>query len=175
MCAHGAGPDLRDLGDLAAARAWLEQGLELIRELEGGQPGAVQAEHLYLLGDVARRLGEGRRAAARYASALEQYGQLGDPLGTALCLVGLAELAVEATPPQVERAARLSAVAAVLPGKPAAGKQHSPRELRAEYARAAAAVRAALDGDARAQTVLREVRELAPAQAMRWAVEHCRP
>jgi hypothetical protein len=97
---------------------------------------------------------------------------MGNPLGTALCLVGFAALAVEATPPQAERAARLSAVAAVLQGAPAAGKQHAPRELRAEYDRAAGAVRAALDGDARAQTVLRDSRALTPAQAMRWAVEH---
>jgi predicted ATPase len=168
----GLGRTCRDLGELAAAWAWLEQGLELTRELEGGQASANQAELLYLLGDVARRLGEGQRAAARYAGGLELFGKLGDPLGTALCLVGLAAQAVEATPPQAERAARLSAVAAVLQGAPAAGRQHAPRELRAEYDRAAGAVRAALDGDARAQTALREVRALAPAQAMRWAVEH---
>ena len=79
---------------------------------------------------------------------------------------------METAPPQAERAARLAAVAAVLQGAPAAGKQHAPRELRAEYDRAAGAVRAALAGDARAQTALREARALAPAQAMRWAVEH---
>jgi predicted ATPase len=169
------GRTCRDLGDLAAARAWLEQGLALIRELEGGQASAAHAHQLYLLGDVARRRGEGQRAAALYAGGLELYGQLGDPLGTALCLVGLAALAVEATPPQAGRAARLSAVAAVLQGTPAAGKQHAPRDVRAEYVRAAGAVRAALDGDACAQTWVRESRALAPAQAMRWAMEQCRP
>ena len=168
----GLGRTCRDLGELAAAWAWLEQGLELTRELEGGQASANQAELLHLLGDVARRRGEGQRAAARYAGGLELFGRLGDALGTALCLVGLAALAVEAAPPQAERAARLAAVAAVLQGAPAAGKQHAPRELRAEYDRAAGAVRAALAGDARAQTALREARALAPAQAMRWAVEH---
>jgi tetratricopeptide (TPR) repeat protein len=172
---NGLGRACRDLGDLAAAQAWLEQGLALTRELEGGQSGAVSAEQFYLLGDVAWRRGEGQRAAALYAGGLELYGQLGDPLGTALCLVGFAALALEATPPQIERAARLSAVAAVLQGAPAAGKQHAPRDLRAEYALASPGVHAALDGDARAQTWVRESRALAPAQAMRWAVEQCRP
>jgi tetratricopeptide (TPR) repeat protein len=169
------GRTCRDLGDLAAAQAWLEQGLALTRELEGGQPGAVHAEQLYLLGDVARRRGEGQRAAAHYAGGLELYGQLGDPSGTALCLAGLAWLAVGATPPQVERAARLSAVAAVLQATPGAGKSHAPRDLRAEFVRATIAVRAALEGDPRAQTASRESRALGPAPAMRWAAEHGRP
>lgn len=85
------------------------------------------------LGDIARRRGEGQRAVALDASGLEMYGQRRDTMATALCQVGPASLAVEATLPPVERAA--------------------------------------LDGDARAQTSLRESRAL--AQAMHWAVEHC--
>jgi hypothetical protein len=95
-------------------------------------------------------------------------------MGTALCLAGLAALAVAATPPQVEHAARLSGAAAVLHDTGAARKHPEARDLRAEYARVAGGVRAALDGDARAQTSWREARALSPAQAMRRAAEQYR-
>ena len=174
--AHGAGPDLRDLGELAAAWAWLEQGLELTRELEGGRASALQAELLYLLGDVARRRGEGQRAAARYAGGLELFGQLGDPLGTALCLAGLAALAVEATPPQAERAARLSAVAA---GPAAARPPPASSTRRVSCAPSTTAPPVPYAPRSTATPAPRRrcarLRALAPAQAMRWAVEHGRP
>jgi tetratricopeptide (TPR) repeat protein len=164
----------RDLGELAEAGAWLEQGLALMRELEGERANAEHAQLSYLLGDVARRQGKGVRAAALCARGLGMYCQLQDMMGTALCLAGHAALAVDATPPQTERAARLSGVAAVLHGTSAARKHPEARDLRAEYERAAGGVRAALDGDTRAQTWWREARALSPAQAMRWAAEQYR-
>jgi hypothetical protein len=122
------------------------------------------------------------RLAELLASSLAMYCGLRDTIGTALCLVGLAALAVEATLPQVERAARLSAVDAVLHGTMPTRRQHEARDRRAEYVRVAGGACAALEGDARAQAWRRESgararawrREsgaLAPAQAMRWAME----
>jgi hypothetical protein len=111
------------------------------------------------------------RLAELLASSLAMYCGLRDTIGTALCLVGLAALAVEATLPQVERAARLSAVDAVLHGTMPTRRQHEARDRRAEYVRVAGGACAALEGDARARAWRRESGALAPAQAMRWAME----
>jgi hypothetical protein len=93
----------RDLGDYAAARAWLDRGLAVIHERHGRGPSGKSTTNPRLQADVARLAGDGAHAAARYAAALRMYAGVGDVAGVAGCLAGLAAVAAPARP---QRAAR---------------------------------------------------------------------
>jgi hypothetical protein len=101
-------------GDLQAARAFYEESLAQFRAagLPLGPPTL-----LHNLACVLRGQGESGRATALFREGLELYRDRGDGAGVALCLLGLAELALDARAPGL--AARLLGAARSLPhGRP---------------------------------------------------------
>jgi DNA-binding NarL/FixJ family response regulator len=153
----------RDLGDYAAARTWLDRGLALIHEVYGRGPSAPQAVNLRLQADVARLAGDGPSAAARYATALRMYFEVGDAASAAGCLAGLAAVAALARP---QWAARLLGACEAL-GGPAAAVTFT----RVEHASLVAAARAALAAHARAAAWIGEGSAMTLEQAVAHALE----
>lgn len=77
------------LGDLEEAAALARTGLELA-EAAGDAPGAAGAA--CVLGNIARGLGDGVEARARYGEALSRYRALGDRYNTGYTLIQLGKL-----------------------------------------------------------------------------------
>jgi DNA-binding CsgD family transcriptional regulator len=151
------------LGDYAAARAWLDRGLEVIHELHGRGPSSKLTVNLRLRADVARLAGDGAHATARYAAALRMYAGVGDAAGVAGCLAGLAAVAAPAGPP---RAARLLGACEALSGPDAGGSFY-----RVEHASLVAAARAALAAHAQAPAWIDEGSAMTLEQAVAYALE----
>jgi tetratricopeptide (TPR) repeat protein len=112
--AIGAQPGIalvvNSLGDLARlqrryreAATYYEESLELAMDMTSKQHQAIV---LHNLGHVARRLGDAKEARRCFRESLLLFRELGDILGTAECVAGLAGTAVDEDP---EHAVRLFA------------------------------------------------------------------
>jgi predicted ATPase/DNA-binding SARP family transcriptional activator len=88
----GAGALAHDMGDYAAAAAFLEQSLALWRE-NGGRHQVANA--LNLLANVVLDRGDDAAAAPLYEEALALYRETGDRRGTAMVLGNLGALALD--------------------------------------------------------------------------------
>jgi non-specific serine/threonine protein kinase len=87
---HAAGAIALHQGDYGAARAWLEEGLALFRNL--GDPSGV-AMSLTHLGTLAEHQDDDERAIALFVESLALYRALQDGRGTAFVLNRLGEVA----------------------------------------------------------------------------------
>jgi non-specific serine/threonine protein kinase len=126
-------------GDYALARVLLEESLALLRKLANLFSGST----LFGLALIAERLGEYAQARVLYEESLTLGRDLGDKLGAAESLEGLARLAGAQGQPQ--RGAQLWGVASAL--RQALGTPRPPRE-QGEYEAALVALRTALGEDA---------------------------
>lgn len=151
------------LGDYVAARTWLDRGLAVIHDLFGRGAGPQQALNLRLQADVARLIGDGAHAGARYAAALRMYSELGDAVSVAGCVAGLAAVAAPARP---ERAARLLGACEALSG-PDAVRTFA----RVEHESLVAAARVALAAHAQARAWMDEGSAMTLERAVAYALE----
>jgi non-specific serine/threonine protein kinase len=126
-------------GDPAQAATLLEESLALSAELRNPWAGA---EVVAYLGETARDQGQHDRAAAFLTRGLTEYLELGDKVGIALCLDGLASVA--AATGEAALAARLLGGAAEL--RESAGHRQRP-DTDPGHERTVAAARAALGTD----------------------------
>jgi tetratricopeptide (TPR) repeat protein len=149
------------LGDDIQAQNYYAQSLASFRELGHRRDIA----HVYLeLGRVARTQGQAAQAREYYAGSLTLFGELMDKQRIPECLEGIADLASEARQPV--HAARLFGAAEAL--RESAGVPLPPVH-RADYERARAAARAALD-ELAWRTAWAEGRALLMQQAIAYAL-----
>jgi tetratricopeptide (TPR) repeat protein len=152
----------RDAGELAGARAALEESLALRRGM-GDRLSA--AESRALLADVAWRAGDRAAAAAGWHEALRERHAAGQRLGVAECAEGLAAVALgDGDAATAARLLGFAAAARSRLGAPVPARyraEHAARDaaagraLGAEGARAARDEGAALDADAAVALALR--------------------
>jgi non-specific serine/threonine protein kinase len=148
-------------GDTVQATTHLEEALALSATLRNPWAGA---EVVAYLGETARDQGDHDRAAAFLARGLAEYRELGDKVGIALCLDGLAGVA--AATGEAALAARLLGAAEEM--REAAGHRQRPG-ADPGHERTIAAARAALGKDGSAAQVAAG-RSLVPAEAIAEAI-----
>jgi tetratricopeptide (TPR) repeat protein len=159
---HGLGVVASRRGDGSAAQALLEEALALNRRRN---MRGYEAGNLTGLATVALNRGDVPKARALLAQALEIQHEIGERRGIAEALRLFARLA--SLKPQAGHAARLFGTAEAL--QEATGAPIPPSQ-RADYDRAIASVRAAMDEEAFI-TAWSEGRAMSLEQAVHYALE----
>jgi hypothetical protein len=151
-------------GEMSTARAWVEESLEVARELGSKEPISHALDELRL---VAVKQGDWQTARSLPRESLTLWQELGNHWGLAEALEGVAHLLVAESKCAATRPARLLGAAERLRERIARPLQ--PHE-RADHGASVQAARAIL-GEAAFAAAWAEGRALSPEQAIACAAE----